>query len=85
MLTGAPASRPEAALGGLESRSESLPAELDALNLAPTCLRLAELYEAAGRRPDAVAMYRRVDELWRTGDRPFRRVAAQAEARARSE
>ena len=59
--------------------------ELDALNLAPTCLRLAELYEAAGRRSDAVAMYRRVGELWRTGDGPFRRVAVQAEARARSE
>ena len=59
--------------------------ELDALNLGPVYLRLGQLQAAAGRREEARAMFRRVRDLWRTGDTPFRGIAAQADARAKAE
>jgi DNA-binding SARP family transcriptional activator/tetratricopeptide (TPR) repeat protein len=59
--------------------------ELDAVNLGPTYLRLGQLHEAEGRRAEARTMYGRVSDLWRTGDAPFRAIAAQAVGRGEAE
>ncbi len=54
--------------------------ELDAVELQPISVRLAEMYEGRGDRDRAAAMYRRVAERWRSGEGDMGRTAARAAA-----
>jgi hypothetical protein len=51
--------------------------ELDAVELQPLRLGLAELYETRGDRAGAAAMYRRVAEGWRGGEGELGREAVR--------
>lgn len=56
--------------------------ELDALHLASTYQRLAELYESAGDRSAAIANYRRLAALWHDADEDLQPRVREALRRA---
>jgi tetratricopeptide (TPR) repeat protein len=53
--------------------------------LGPSWIRLAELHEAAGDPESAVALYRRILELWRDADPELEEVRAELLARVESQ
>ena len=55
----------------------------DYRNLAPTCKRLGELYEARGDRAKAVEYHRRFIDLWKGADPELQPQVAEARAALR--